>query len=294
MRFANVQTQDGMRLVALKNELAFPVCSLGFSGDLLELIDAGSAALDGIAHALSDARSELAIGHVRHLKFGAPIEKPRRTIFCAGKNYADHAAEYTHSGYDKPGAKEIPDLPVTFFKLAECVVAPGAPVEAQPDVTSEMDYEAELAAILWAGGRGLSREQAQASIFGYVLINDFTARDWQKGHDQWVVGKSFDGYMPMGPIVVTADEIQSMEDLRFDCFVNGEHRQSGNPVDLIFDVAELVVYFSRGITMKAGDIVATGSPLGPGIGFKPPKFLKAGDVVRIESPVMGVLETPIV
>lgn len=294
MRIANVITPEGNRLAALRDGMLFPFDRLGFAGDLLELIDAGPGALAELQGALDNATADIAMGQADDFKFAAPIPKPRRTIFCAGKNYADHAAEYTHSGYDKPGAKEMPDMPVSFFKLAECVVGPDTPVEAQPGTTSEMDYEAELAAILWSGGRGLSQEDAKSRIFGYAIVNDVTARDWQKGHDQWVLGKSFDGYMPMGPIVVTADEVEAMSDLSFDCYVNDELRQKGDPTDLIFDVPYLVSYFSRGITMLAGDIIATGSPLGPGIGFNPPKFLQAGDVVRIESPLMGTLTTPII
>lgn len=294
MRFVNVSENGRLALGVLQNDIVISCQALGFEGTLLDLIDAGPKALEELKSRLAEADSTLSIGKLGEVRLAAPIPSPRRPIFCAGKTYADHAAEYAKSGYDKADAQEIPDIPVTFFKLAECVVGPYEAVEAQPEATQEMDYEAELAAILWEGGRGITMDAAADHVFGYVLVNDMTARDWQKGHDQWVVGKSFDGYCPMGPVVVTADEIGSISELAFECFVNDEHRQTGNPEELIFSVPYLVEYFSRGITLQPGDIIATGSPLGPGIGFSPPRFLKPGDTVRIQSDVLGTIETPIV
>jgi len=294
MKFVNIKSGEASKLGALKGDLIIPCSILGFDGTLLDLIDAGPEILIDLKRQLDDARPSSAIGSIFEIDLVAPIQKPRRPIFCAGKNYADHAAEYSKSGYDKPGAPEIVDMPVTFFKLAECVVGPFDPVEAQPTVTQEMDYEAELAAILSRGGRGISKEEAPQCIFGYVLVNDITARDWQKGHDQWVVGKSFDGYCPMGSIVITADEVETVADLQFECRVNGEHRQTGNPAELTFSVPDLIEYFSQGITLQPGDIIATGSPLGPGIGLNPPQFLKPGDTVSIHSSLLGTIETPII
>lgn len=293
MRFVNFIVGSASNLGVLKGDLVIPGMELGFNGSLLDLIDAGPAALDDMKSRLRQLSPDSAVGALADLTLGAPVE-PRRTLFCAGKNYADHAAEYTKSGYDKPDAPEVVDMPVTFFKLAECVVGPFDAVEAQAAVTREMDYEAELAAVLSRGGRRISLDQAADHIFGYMLVNDFTARDWQKGHDQWVVGKSFDGYCPMGTILVTADEVSSPADLSFECHVNGEHRQSGNPAELTYDVPQLIEYFSQGITLVPGDIIATGSPLGPGIGFNPPRFLKPGDTVRITSDLLGRIETPII
>lgn len=292
MRFYSYYGGGAICLGALDGETVAPLSTVGFKGHMLELIELG---LEG-ASAL--ARSALSRpDHMKHriqdLKPAPIVSRAKRTIFCAGKNYADHAIEYTNSGYDKPDAPEIPTEPHTFFKLGECLIGPEEPVDAQPNATSELDYEAELAALLCSGGRGLDRKAAEACIFGYFIVNDLTARDWQKGQDQWVVGKSFDGYLPVGSILVTPDEIKTPSDLSFECHVNGELRQKGDPSQLIFDVADIVSYISTGVTMMSGDIITTGSPLGPGIGFNPPRFLKAGDIVKITSALMGELATPI-
>ena len=294
MQFVSYKWLDMPRLGVLRDGLVYPLDVCGFDGHLLDLIDAGPHTLDAVKRTLGLLTTDQSVGPLSNLTPHAAIPRPRRTIFCAGKTYRDHAIEYSKSGYDKTDAQEVPDKPVAFFKLAECVVSSGDSVEAQPDVTEEMDYEAELAFVLKSGGRHLSGEKARDAIFGYFLVNDLTARDWQKGHDQWVVGKSFDGYMPMGSVIVTGDEIYDLNQLAFECYVNDEKRQHGNPADLLFKPQDLIEYFSRGITLLPGDIFSTGSPLGPGIGFKPPKFLQPGDNVRICSRQMGVLETPII
>ena len=293
MRYMSFYSAGRARLGILDGGRVLPMQHLGFEGHIDELLKLGPNGWSELEAASKSGPWGRSLPAEAILP--APIvPRPRRSVFSAGKNYADHAAEYAKSGYDKPDAPDIPNQPVTFFKLADCVVGPGEPVEAQSHATVEMDYEAELAAILWCGGRTLSRDAAQRSVFGYFLANDLTARDWQKGHDQWVVGKSFDGYLPLGSVLVTADEVSDMSELKFDCFVNGEHRQSGDPSQLIFDIPELVLYLSTGITLLRGDILTTGSPLGPGIGFHPPKFLKPGDEVRITSARLGELKTPIV
>jgi 2-keto-4-pentenoate hydratase/2-oxohepta-3-ene-1,7-dioic acid hydratase in catechol pathway len=293
MQFMSFKWRGKPRLGVIRNGLVYPVEACGFDGHLLDLIDAGPHVLEGIGRTTGRLTSDQSVGTPADLTPLAVIPHPRRTIFCAGKTYRDHAIEYTRSGYDKKGAQEVPDEPVAFFKLAECVVSSGEAVDAQADVTQEMDYEAELAFVLKSGGRRLSRDQARDAIFGYFLVNDLTARDWQKGRDQWVVGKSFDGYFPMGSLIVTADEVSDLNQLRFECYVNGEKRQEGNPAELLFKPEALIEYFSRGITLIPGDIFSTGSPLGPGIGFNPPKFLRAGDSIMISSPLMGALETPV-
>lgn len=294
MRFANVALHGVSTLVVLRDGLAYPARSLGFVGNLLDLIDAGAGAVERLRGNLDRAGTSVAIGRIEDHVLLAPVERPRRDIFCAGKTYADHAAEYARSGYDKPGAEAVPSIPVTFFKLADTVIGPFDDIQSHAQATSELDYEAELGVLLGKGGKALSEAEAADCIFGYFLINDVTARDWQKGHDQWVLGKSFDTFAPMGPVVVTADEVPEAAALSFRCFVNDELRQTGAPEKLIFSVPWLISYFSRGITMLPGDMIATGSPLGPGIGFSPPRFLKAGDCIRIESDILGTMENRVV
>jgi 2-keto-4-pentenoate hydratase/2-oxohepta-3-ene-1,7-dioic acid hydratase in catechol pathway len=293
MRYVSFYHSGKPRLGVLEGDLVLPLEDIGFSGHMNELLDLGPDGWLEIKNKVSKRTNGRRLP-VKSLIPAPIVPNPVRSVFSAGKNYADHAAEYAKSGYDKADAPDIPEEPVTFFKLAECVIGSGEPVEAQPDATREMDYEAELAAVLWRGGRSLSHEDAAGCVFGFFLVNDLTARDWQKGHDQWVVGKSFDGYLPVGSVLVTADEVQDMSDLRFECFVNGELRQKGDPSQLIFDIPALVSYISKGITMRRGDILTTGSPLGPGIGFNPPKFLKPGDEVRITSDLLGELITPVI
>jgi 2-keto-4-pentenoate hydratase/2-oxohepta-3-ene-1,7-dioic acid hydratase in catechol pathway len=220
----------------------------------------------------------------------APIPVPRRNIFCVGKNYRDHAAEFGRSGYDSPSrSEELPDRPIVFSKATTSVVGPGARIDPHSGVTRELDYEGELCVIIGRGGRGISRDQAYDHVWGYTIVNDVTARDVQRDHKQWLLGKSLDTHCPMGPYAVTADEIADVAALRVETTVNGEPRQSAPVKDLIFDVPELIATISAGITLLPGDLIATGTPAGVGIGFDPPKFLTSGDVVEVTITGLGTL-----
>jgi 2-keto-4-pentenoate hydratase/2-oxohepta-3-ene-1,7-dioic acid hydratase in catechol pathway len=228
-----------------------------------------------------------------NLHLEAPIPQPRRNIFCVGKNYREHAQEFAKSGFDtSPGAGAIPDFPIVFSKVPECVIAPGAPIYIDPASSEAIDYEAELAVVIGRGGRGISRERALDHVWGYTIINDVTARDLQGRHKQWLIGKSQDSFCPMGPWLVSAGEID-LADTAVRCWVNGELRQDSNTKALIFDVPTLIETISKGLTLVPGDIIATGTPAGVGIGFNPPKYLKPRDVVRIEIAGIGVLENPV-
>jgi 2-keto-4-pentenoate hydratase/2-oxohepta-3-ene-1,7-dioic acid hydratase in catechol pathway len=226
----------------------------------------------------------------------APIPRPRRNIFCVGKNYFDHAKEFGTSGYDsstsKPG-DEIPKDPIIFTKPPETVIGTNEKIVIPQTVSVDIDYEVELTIIIGKGGKGISQADAMKHVWAYTIINDVTARDWQQRHKQWFLGKSFDTFCPMGPWVVTADELNP-ENIPVKCFVNGELRQSSNSKDLIFNIPKLIETISAGITLYPGDIIATGTPAGVGLGFKPPKYLKAGDVVRLEVDGVGVLENTMV
>jgi 2-keto-4-pentenoate hydratase/2-oxohepta-3-ene-1,7-dioic acid hydratase in catechol pathway len=220
----------------------------------------------------------------------APFPRPSRNIFCVGKNYREHAKEFSRSGFDSSAAMgEVPKEPIIFSKVPECVIAHGDDVIIDPSVSEAIDYEAELAVIIGTGGRNIKAEDAMAHVWGYTIVNDVTARDLQGRYSQWLIGKSQDTFCPMGPVAVTADEID-VEDTDVRCLVNGEVRQQANTRDLIFDVPTIIATISAGVTLIPGDIIATGTPAGVGIGFKPPKYLRDGDVVRVEIDGIGALE----
>ena len=227
------------------------------------------------------------------LRLMAPLPKPRRNIFCVGKNYFEHAREFAGSGFDSSAKSggDIPAYPIYFSKVPESVVGPDAAVE-MPAASSAIDYEAELAVIIGQGGKGISKADALKHVWGYTIINDVTARDWQGRHSQWLLGKSFDTFCPMGPWLVSADELDATN-TRVRGYVNGELRQDASTTDLIFDIPTLIETLSAGITIYPGDVIATGTPVGVGIGFKPPKYLKSGDVLRIEIDGIGALSNPV-
>lgn len=224
----------------------------------------------------------------------APIPVPRRNIFCVGKNYHEHAHEFARSGFDtslRNGA--LPGDPILFSKVPESVVPCGGAVVIDPKVSQAVDYEAELAVIIGKSGRGISAQNAFDHVWGYTIVNDVTARDLQARYSQWLIGKSQDTFCPMGPFAVTRDEID-INDTAISCYVNGELRQNSNTGLLIFDIPTIIATLSAGLTLQPGDLIATGTPAGVGIGFDPPKYLKDGDVIRIEIGGIGVLENTVV
>ena len=222
------------------------------------------------------------------VKLAAPIPRPRRNLFCVGRNYHEHAKELSGSVF-KDSSANTAAWPIVFTKVPECVVATGQPVLLPVEVSEQIDYEAELAVVIGKGGRNIRREDAMGHVFGYTIVNDVTARDVQMRHQQWDLGKSFDTFCPMGPWLVTADDLDGQA-TRVRCWVNGELRQDARTTDLIFDIPTLIETCSRGITLLPGDIIATGTPSGVGMGMKPPVFLRAGDTVRIEIDGIGILE----
>jgi 2-keto-4-pentenoate hydratase/2-oxohepta-3-ene-1,7-dioic acid hydratase in catechol pathway len=222
------------------------------------------------------------------VKLKAPVPLPLRNIMCVGKNYIEHAREFTASGFDSSAsgaADAIPTAPIIFTKVPQSVIGPGEAILYPTGVSEQLDYEAELAVIIGKGGRGISKARSMDHVWGYTILNDVTARDIQGKHKQWFLGKSMDTFAPMGPFCVTADEVD-LKTGGIKCWVNGELRQDAKFSDLIFDVPTLIETISAGITLVPGDIIATGTPVGVGIGFKPPKFLKKGD--RIDMEVAGI------
>jgi 2-keto-4-pentenoate hydratase/2-oxohepta-3-ene-1,7-dioic acid hydratase in catechol pathway len=219
----------------------------------------------------------------------APLPHPLRSLFCVGRNYRAHAAELAGTVF-RESTPEKDSWPIVFTKLPECVVGPHDMVRLPGSgVSSQIDYESELAVVIGRGGRDIARSRAMEHVFGYTIVNDVTARDVQMRHQQWDLGKSFDTFCPMGPWIVTADELDG-RDTRVRGWVNGELRQDARTTDLIFDIATLIETCSRGITLYPGDVIATGTPAGVGMGMTPSQWLKAGDVMRIEVDGIGAIE----
>ena len=250
------------------------------------------AELDAIKPRLKPSGAGLPLAAVT---IEAPIPRPARNVMCVGKNYHEHAREFTKSGFDSSAssaADAIPTAPIIFTKVPECVVANGADIRYPTGVSDSLDYEAELGLVIGRGGRGISKADAYSHICGYTIINDVTARDLQGKHKQWFLAKSLDTFCPMGPWLVTADEVDPAN-LNVKCWVNDELRQNANTRDLIFDIPTLIETISAGITLLPGDVIATGTPAGVGIGFTPPKFLQRGDRVTIEIEGLGRLSNSV-
>jgi 2-keto-4-pentenoate hydratase/2-oxohepta-3-ene-1,7-dioic acid hydratase in catechol pathway len=225
----------------------------------------------------------------------APIPKPKRNIFCVGKNYLDHVKEIKDSklGEAQGAMANLPKHPVVFSKVPESVIGPHVAIDSHPLATQEMDYEAELAVVIAKKGKGISQADAMSYIWGYTIINDISARDVQAKHVQFHLGKSFDTFCPMGPWLVSADELDSSK-ASIKCWVNGELRQDATTELLIFNIPTIIETISKGMTLYPGDVIATGTPSGVGMGFKPPRFLKKGDTVKIEIDGIGTLENPVI
>ena len=282
-----------MRIATIEHQGQLRVCRLSADGITIELfdVDGSRGALALIESAarglpLAAVNGSLPLAQVH---FVAPLPAPRRNLFCVGRNYHAHAKEL-HDSVFKDNAKTVDAWPIVFTKVPECVVGPGSTVRLPGAAVSEqIDYEAELAVVIGRGGRNISAADATQHVYGYTIVNDVTARDVQMRHAQWDLGKSFDTFCPMGPWLVTADELDG-NNTRVRCWVNGELRQDARTTDLIFDIPTLIATCSRGITLLPGDVIATGSPAGVGMGMKPPRWLRHGDVVRIEIDGIGTLE----
>ncbi len=225
---------------------------------------------------------------VAQIRLVAPVPRPRRNIFCVGRNYQAHAKELAGSIF-KSNNQPTDSWPIVFTKVPETVIGPFDTVQLPTGISDQIDYESELAIVIGQGGRNIRREDAMAHVWGYTVVNDVTARDVQTRHAQWHLGKSFDTFCPMGPWVVTADQMDG-RNTRVRGWVNGELRQDASTQDMIFDIPTLIETCSRGITLLPGDVIATGTPAGVGMGMSPPAYLKSGDVVRIEIDGIGAIE----
>jgi 2-keto-4-pentenoate hydratase/2-oxohepta-3-ene-1,7-dioic acid hydratase in catechol pathway len=265
----------------VNSDLILDLSPLGFSSTL-DFIESGA---DGQARATRAARetSKDSLLPLRDAKLLAPIPRPRKLI-CVGLNYLDHARE--------TGA-QIPSVPTIFNKFATAVIGPGDSI-VLPRVSKAPDYEAEFAFVIGRGGRHIAREAWHEHVFGYTIVNDVSARDYQRATSQWLMGKSFDTFAPMGPWIVTADEIEDPHNLDVQIEVNGERLQDSNTRELIFKVPELIAFLSSVFTLEPGDVISTGTPAGVGFARKPPRFLRPGDDVVVKIPAIGELRNPVV
>jgi 2-keto-4-pentenoate hydratase/2-oxohepta-3-ene-1,7-dioic acid hydratase in catechol pathway len=269
---AAIGVLDGEEVIPLTADPSLPT-------NMVDFIALGAEGLQRAAAAQASA-PRVALDDVQLL---API-RPRNNVMCVGKNYHEHAREFAGSGFDASQKQTIPDAPVVFTKALSALVGPGDEVRVSNDPTATSDYEGELAVVL--GGDG--------DVYGYTIVNDVTIRDLQKRHVQFFIGKSAATYCPMGPVLVTADEIDDVGILRVKTRINAELRQDAPVKDLIFDIPFLVATIAATIRLEPGDVIATGTPAGVGLGFTPPRFLKPGDLMEVEIEGIGTLANPVV
>ncbi|WP_053956794.1 fumarylacetoacetate hydrolase family protein [Inediibacterium massiliense] len=223
---------------------------------------------------------------LENIKLHAPIPYPKRNLFCLGKNYIDHVKEVSGlSGADD----SIPKFPIYFSKVANPAIGHKDFINSHSDLTDKLDYEVELAIVIGKDGINIKPEDAQDYIFGYTIVNDISARNIQRKHMQWFKGKSLETFCPMGPYLVHKSEIPFPIKLDIKCMVNGEVRQNSNTKNMIFDISHIISDLSKGMYLKAGDIIITGTPSGVGLGFTPFKFLKSGDQIDCFIEKIGTL-----
>lgn len=248
--------------------------------DMLAFLEAGSAALETAKHAAGNTTARLALADV---KLEAPILRPPK-ILAVGLNYKDHIAET---------GRDTPEFPMVFNKQSTAVTGPSGVIHL-PRVSDKLDYEGELAIVIGRRCRHVPKNRAAEVIVGYTIANDVSVRDWQRRVPTFTMGKSFDTHCPLGPCIVTADEIGDPHSLELQTWVNGETRQHSNTRELLFDCFDLVEHLSTAFTLEPGDIISTGTPGGVGAAMKPPQFLKAGDVVKISIAKIGTLENHVI
>lgn len=253
--------------------------------DLIDLLERPDQAPDFSLLAKLPSGEDYQLGQV---KIMAPIRYPRRNLFCMGLNYIDHAKEVSFKDNEEP---ELPRFPIYFSKLAWPALEDEGIIKYDENITKMLDYEVELAVIIGREGKNIKKEEALDYVFGYTISNDISARNVQRKHGQWFRGKSIDDYSPLGPYILTADQLEDPNNLQLKAFVNDELRQDSNTSQMIFPIDHIISDLSQGLTLQRGDIILTGTPAGVGLGFKPYKFLNPGDVVRCEIEGLASLTT---
>jgi 2-keto-4-pentenoate hydratase/2-oxohepta-3-ene-1,7-dioic acid hydratase in catechol pathway len=282
VRLISVGSSAGERLGVVSDGRWVPAADLLTTGlgTIADLLDGGPADVDALRAAASHVSIDEEGKPLASAELLAPVPRPGKVV-AIGRNYRDHAAE--------EGA-EPPPAPLIFAKWPSAVIAHGADIRWDPALTSQVDYEAELAVVIGRRARLVSTGEALDYVLGYTCLNDVSARDLQFGDGQWVRGKSLDTFCPMGPVIVTADEITDPQDLAIRCLVNDEVMQEASTSDMYFSVAEIVSHCSQAFTLEPGDVIATGTPSGVGAFRSPPRFLGDGDRVAVEIDVIGRLE----
>ena len=282
MRFVTFEANGHVKPGVLSDaDTVLDLSTIGYP-TLLHFIESSGDGLTKAA-AFADQSPEPARYKLSTIKLRAPIPRPRKLI-CVGLNYRDHAVET---------GTQIPTVPTIFNKFATAVIGPGDKI-ILPRVSKAPDYEAEFAFVIGRGGRNIAADDWRNHIFGYTIVNDVTARDYQRATSQWLMGKTFDTFAPMGPWIATADEISDPHNLDIQIEINGEVLQDSNTRELIFKIPDLVAFLSSVFTLEPGDIVSTGTPAGVGFVRKPPRFLHPGDEVTVKIPAIGELRNPVV
>ena len=289
MRLVTFETKSGsVHIGALRANDSEIVVLDSVAPSMLALIDGGEAALSQARAVFAAGADVVKRADVRLL---SPIPRPKQNVMCLGMNYVAHAIESDLARGREP---KLPEFPVFFTKALNTVCGDGDEVPLDPNVTSELDYEVELAYIIGKTAKNVSKADALSYVFGYTIVNDISARDLQNRHQQFFKGKSLDNSGPIGPCIVTADEIPDPTVLAIKLRLNGEERQHSNTGDLIFDIPTSIEYLTLGSTIEAGQIVCTGTPSGVGMGRNPKEYMKAGDVMEAEIERIGVLTNKVV
>ena len=295
MRYVTFSTKDNAtrRLGALDgNAAVVDVQSLGASDGLGSMLDLIAAGPDRWAQ-VRDAIGEAGVGRtgtrygLDEIRWHAPIPRPTKNVFCLGLNYRSHAIE---SATARGREVKIPEHPVIFTKAPTTVNGPFDDIPVDRSVTQQPDWEVELGVVIGTAAKNVTRADALAHVFGYTIINDVTARDLQARHIQWFKGKSLDGFCPMGPCIVTADEFGRPDGKRISLRINGTVKQDANTSDMLFPVDVIIEALSAGLTLEPGDVIATGTPEGIGLARTPPEFLQDGDLVEADIEGIGALK----
>ena len=259
------------------------------ANDMISLVAAGKPGLAAIDKAIAKVKAS----HYKlaKVKLHAPIPRPRKNVFCVGWNYLDH---FNEGAKARPHVQEMPAHPAFFSKQPLCMNAPYGNVPAHTGVTEKLDWEVELAMIIGTGGTNIKEANAMKHVFGYTVANDVSAREVQRHHgQQWFRGKSLDGHLPMGPWIVTANDVRDPNNLNLQCRVNGVIKQDSNTKHLYFKLPRIIAELSAGITLESGDIILTGTPSGVGHARTPPEFMQPGDVMETEVEGIGLLRNKI-
>jgi 2-keto-4-pentenoate hydratase/2-oxohepta-3-ene-1,7-dioic acid hydratase in catechol pathway len=286
--FIGLMTKDESAVIPLKRGDEHLNGSSTIPDTLIECIKMGETFIEHL-NSIGPVLEEQKDIHIplESLEWLSPITRPEKNIFCVGKNYVEHAIEMG-------SADDIPEHVMVFTKAPTTVIGHNSFIPSHSGLTSQLDYEGELAVIIGKEGIGITRDEALDYVFGYTILNDITARDIQSRHKQFFLGKSLDGSCPIGPWIVLKSEIADPNHLTIQTYVNDELRQNSNTKHFIFDIQEIISVLSKGMTLEPGDIIATGTPAGVGKGFKPPKYLQSGDVVKVEIEKIGTLKNTIV